>query len=276
MAGRSKVTEKNLKQMAESVLDPRVWPYIDQFLSTGTKNEVKGLKIVASIHKYQGKKKFRPSSKPSVPSINNTIDILKTKYLQSYYNSEFCKDSGPETDIFKYKALSELKCSEVLTPECLKNVQNWLDLKDEIRYQELLLSFLRGVFSVFKTQEAVPSSSHRESYGWIRSAGKSESPLKLKVAKISLPKVNATQKRSESTGEGMSKQVRKTPNESPKLITLKNLKGNGEITSWISNIHGRNTSLYQDSFIPLYSQKVNKSKNDFNTSVVFRLLPDRN
>ena len=275
MAGRSKVTENFFKQMAESVLDSRVWPYINQFVSTATKNEIKGLKIVASIHKHQGKKKFRPSSKPSEPSFKNTIDILKTKYLQSYYNSEYCKDSGPETDIFKYKALAELKCSEVLTPECLQNVQNWLNLKDEIRYQELLLSFLRGVFSVFRTQEAVPSSSHRESYGWVKSAGKSESPLKPIVGKISLPKVNTSQKRSESTGERMNEQARKISYESPKLTALRNLKGSGEIMSWISNIHGRNSSLYQDSFIPLYYQKANKSKNDFNTSVVFKLLPDR-
>lgn len=276
MVEQPKITENNLKQLAESVLAPKICLHIEQFLSTATKNEIKGLKIAASIHKHQGKKKFRPSSKPSEPMLNNTIDLLKKKYMRSYYNSEYCKEGGPETDIFKYKKISELKCGEVLSNESLESIQKWLNLKDEACYQEYLLAFLRGVYSVYRSQEAVPSSSHRENFSWVRQTGKSESPLKSLVGKISLPKVVKRNERSESLAEGMIKEKRETLNESPKLAALKNLKGNKEITSWISNVPCRNTSLYQDSFIPLFYQKAAAKKSDFNTSIVCRLLPDRN
>lgn len=275
MADKAKITENNLKQLAETVLCPKIYPHIEQFLSTATKNEIKGLKIAASIHKHQGKKKFRPSSKPSEPMLNNTIDLLKKKYMRSYYNSEYCKEGGPETDIFKYKKLSDLKCGEVLSSDSLENIQKWLNLKDEAVYQEYLLAFLRGVYSVYRSQEAVPSSSHRENFSWVRQTGKSESPLKSFVAKVSLPQVAKKNHRSESTTEGMKKEKRESLNESPKLAALKNLKGNKEITSWISNVPCRNTSLYQDSFIPLFYQKTAAKKTDFNTSIVCRLLPDR-
>jgi hypothetical protein len=271
MVESSEITEKSLKSLCHQVLSEKVFPFIETFLSSATKNEIKGLKVVYSIQKHEGLKKFRPRPAQN-DSVLSTVDQLKKKYLKSNYNSEFCKEQGPETGIFKYKKLSELKCSEVLSLKTLENIESWLMLKDDFYYQNLVLIFLRGIYSVFRSQEAFPTSSHRECYSWVKAAqvGKSQSPLK---APRKIREEKFQQKRSESYVESVVRTKKENFNESPKLRAVRGLKGNGEITSWISNVNSKNTSLYQDTYLPIFHKPNLSGKSDFHTSVVFRLLP---
>ena len=203
--------------------------------------------------------------------LDTTIDHLKKKYLKSNYNSEYCQESGPETDIFKYKRLNELKCSEVLNAKTLEYVERWLGLKDDLYYQDHLLILLRGIYSVYKSEESIPTSMHRESYSWVRSHRASASPSKLvPLAKLKTP---VQSKRSDSLS--LSKPLRSgaLSSVSPQLQALKALRGNGELTSWISNVHSKHTSQYQETYVPIFHKPGQLTKSNFNTSVVCRLLP---
>lgn len=271
MADNSSLTETSLKPLLISVLTSKVAPYSDSFLASATKNEIKGLKIISSICKHEGRKKFRPRVSQNDSVLDTTLDNLKKKYLKSNYNSEFCKESGPETDIFKYKKLNELKCSEVLNGKCLEYVERWLGLKDDIYYQDHLLMFLRGIYSVYKSEESIPTSMHRESYSWVRAHRASASPNKL--VPLSKLKTPVQSKRSESLS--LSKPVHNPSSSrvSPQLQALKALRGNGELTSWISNVHSKHTSQYQETYVPIFHKPSQQTKSNFHTSVVCRLLP---
>lgn len=269
--------KSDLKAMASEILQDSAFNHIETWLSTATKNEIKGLKVVFAIVKHEGKKRFRPRAALNDSLLQNSADQLRKKYMRSYYKSEYCgvNPLNQETDILKYKRINELKCSEVLKPLSLQAIERWLSLKDGTSFQSLMLTFLRGIYSVVKTQMAVPSTSHRENYSWVKQSEiKRNTPAAQSVNRDSQAAVSIS-KRTESM-DTRTRPIEKNTSFSPlshKLRNQQGLKGNGEITSWISHIPNAHTSLYQDSYIPMYVPRDNATKADFHTSIVFRLLP---
>ncbi|OMJ66841.1 hypothetical protein SteCoe_36171 [Stentor coeruleus] len=272
----SQIVNPDLVKLAQELVLDEHFPCIPIWLSTATKNEIKGLKVVNAIVKHEGRKKFRPKQIPTESLLQNSADLLRKKYMKSNYEAEYCQESqnNQQVDILKYRQLNELKCTEVLKKLPLAYLKNWLTLKDEPNYQYLMLTFLRGIYSVAKTQTAIPSSSHREYFSWV----KNDNTRRNGLASKSVDRKN-TQKSSSKRTESFSEA--KYHYESPKYAEISHrtrgiqaLKGNGEITSWVSHLQGVKTSLYQDSFIPLFAKKIIAPKADFNTSIVCRLLPN--
>lgn len=276
MENQSLEINDELKTMAFEVLLEEYSQYANVWLSTATKNEIKGLKVVNAVVKHEGKKRFKPRKKAETLNSGNSAEQLRKKYMNSYYNSEYClnaKKSQSETEIFKYKKLNELRCSSVIRKNVLLYLEKWLLTGDEEHYQSLMLSFLRGIYSVIKTQTAVPSSSHRENFEWVKIAGVRREVKNLSVEK---PVVEAKKNnRTQSTGDQPFPAIGMQNPMGHRLRNLQGLKGNGEITSWISYVPNINSSLYQDSFAVQFSKKAPVPKNDFHTSIVFRLLPNK-
>ena len=139
-----------------------------------------------------------------------------------------------------------------------------------------MLTFLRGIYSVAKAQIAIPLSNHRDNFSWF---SKNEQKRALNISRVSERPVIELKKniRAHSTGIEFDQKPITIKNDliSHRKRNLQGLRGNGEITSWISNIPSINSSLYQDSYIPQFYVQKNPAKADFHTSIVFKLLPNK-
>jgi hypothetical protein len=268
---------EDLKQASKLILKAEYLKFFDIWASTATKNELKGLKVIKAILKHQGKKRFKPKKQSEDQDIINTAEEIRKKYMKSYYKSEYCSNSilnNPETDILKYKNLNELKSSEVLNKDALAQLESWLGLGDDKYYQALMLAFLRGVYSVSRTQAYVPVSSHRDNFNW-RTSSRNRSVMSTKDSKpVQSLSVKTRAKSIEADLQTKPAPIQYNP-IGHKLRNLQDLKGNGGITNWISNIPANNTSLYQDSFTTQSLANQKQPKKDLNTSMVFKLIPNK-
>lgn len=272
----SQTVNPDLVKLAQELVSEEYFSYIPIWLSTATKNEIKGLKVVSAVVKNEGRKKFRPKQHPTESLLQNGADLLRKKYMKSNYEAEYCPDSqnNQQADILKYRRLNELKCTEVLKKLPLSYLENWLALKDEPNYQFLMLTFLRAIYSVAKSQTAIPNSSHREYFSWVKNDNTQRNELTSKSVERKDNQKSSSNRRTESFSD--AKKLHESPRYagiSHRARGIQALKGNGEITSWVSHLQGVKTSLYQDSFIPLFAKKIIAPKADFNTSIVCRLLP---
>ena len=279
MEENGETSKIDLKQLAVEIILDEYIGYIDSWMTTATKNEIKGLKVVSAVIKHHGKKRFKPRKNKSGMSIGTTAQQLHKKYMQSYYNAEYCTNDGQhnsESDILKYRRLTELKCACVLKKNALLFIESWLTLKDEQEYQTAMLTFLRGIYSVVKTQSAVPISSHMDYFSWFSKDEQKRATENRKVSEGPV-EVKSAHVRANSHELKIGTPLKKIDYNpyGHKMRNLQNMKGNGEITSWVSNISSTNNSLYQDSYIPQFYKRNNIPKADFHTSIVFRLLPNQ-
>ena len=90
MENQSLEINDELKTMAFEVLLEEYSQYVNVWLSTATKNEIKGLKVVNAVVKHEGKKRFKPRKKAETLNSGNSAEQLRKKYMNSYYNSEYC------------------------------------------------------------------------------------------------------------------------------------------------------------------------------------------
>lgn len=273
-------TNNNLTQMAGTVLLQEHLAFVGTWLESATKNEIKGLKVACAIVKHQGTKRFKPATVKNEISLGTSAEQLQKKYLKSYYATEYCTESAQQTsesDILKYRKLSELKCSSVLNKSALFFIENWLGLNDEKVYQSVLLIFLRGIYSVVKTGSAVPSSSHRDNFAWFSKEDQKRTAEVSKILEKPVEVKKKSNRRAHSLNVDLIAKPAKIESNSMeyKQRALQGMKGNGKIMNWISNVQSINSSLYQDSFVTQYYKQKPVPKADFHTSIVFRLLPNK-
>lgn len=227
--------------------------YIPLWLAGATKTEIKGLKVASAIIKYEGKKKFRPRIHHDHLNTETTNDKLRKRYMRTYYNSEFCIEAikhSSEVEILKFKRLDEMKYAKILKPVNIMFIQRWLNLNDEEIYQGLLLSFIRGIYSVVNAQIAVPNSNNREYYQNISVEDRKKALLGGFVRNVGIRGNKSTDRRPYSTDIGSHSRGISLfcDPETSKRRKLRDQKGNGQITSWITNVPIAHCSLYQESF----------------------------
>ncbi len=67
----------------------------------------------------------------------------------------------------KYKKFSELKIAVILNPMTISYIENWVFLKDDNKYTNLLLFTVRSIFTFLKNLK--PSvSKYNEMYLWAK------------------------------------------------------------------------------------------------------------
>eukprot|EP01016_Furgasonia_blochmanni_P043713 TRINITY_DN5976_c0_g1_i4.p1 TRINITY_DN5976_c0_g1~~TRINITY_DN5976_c0_g1_i4.p1 ORF type:complete len:159 (-),score=51.02 TRINITY_DN5976_c0_g1_i4:94-570(-) len=95
-------------------------------------------------------------------------DILKQTYSKSTYNMEFGylkKDLRPQNNIFKYKKCSEMDFATPLNTLAAQFVDNWIELNDELEFQEMVLACLRALYARVKANQ-VKKSEFSTQYAW--------------------------------------------------------------------------------------------------------------
>lgn len=259
-----------LKKAAEQLIASRFIKFFDSWLASASKQEKKGLKILHSIFNTQGKKRFQSKVPKNENSLRISLDHLRKKQMRTSYDVQFC-DGSPdlhEPEIFKYKSINDFHYSQVLTQNAREYLNAWLELKDDPGYKSSILRFLKSFFSVYKVQAGFLTSTHRESFQWVEGE-KTGNRVKSCTKGIEEKGHKRTLSLQIQTDKILPKLDR-----GYKLKAQQGLMGNGKITAWVSNLRGKDASLYQDSYIPLVHNRVFARRADFNTSIVCRLLPN--
>ena len=261
--------EAILKKASEQLIGSRYVKFFDSWLSSASKQEKKGLKILHSIFSTQGKKRFQLKIGKNENSLRISLDQLRKKQMRTSYDVQFCGESSDlhEPEIFKYKSINDFHFSQILTQSARDYLNAWLELKDDPEYKTSILGFLKSFFSVYKVQSGFLTSTHRESFQWVESE-KSGNRLKSCAKGIEDKEHKRTLSLQIHTDKILPKLDR-----GYKLKAQQGLMGSGKITAWVSNFRGKDSSLYQDSYIPLVNKRVMARRADFNTSIVCRLLP---
>ncbi|CAG9311875.1 unnamed protein product [Blepharisma stoltei] len=269
----------NSLEFAESILLPNYKKYAKHWLANATKNEIKGLKIISYIIKCEGKKRFkRPSMKPRISDLRAAENDIRKESMRSHYDIEFGVEQLKHISgsaILRYRKLSELSFSTILTKEALIYLERWIQLRDSEEYQTLLLNCLRGIYSCIKIQQNLPVTQTQESFYWYSAEDQERvkqsnrnfvqtAPTFYKRSRRALSSINPGDITFEipAYDRSMSKERK-----------LSGLRGNGDFTSWISNLNTGKVSLYQDSFSTHFSPIRSGRKSDFNTSVIIKVVP---
>lgn len=80
---------------------------------------------------------------------------------------KYTEMNAGEAEILKYKKFSELKIAVILNPMTISYIENWVFLKDNNKYTNLLLCTIRSIFTFLKN--ITPSvSRHNEMYVWAK------------------------------------------------------------------------------------------------------------
>jgi len=161
----------------QKIIQPQYIEHFADWEKFANEKEKKGLKLIASIYKHKGLKKFRadpPSKQLESFQTSNTIDVKKAEELYrksqitSLYTSEFgsvVKESKPQTNIFRYQKCSETEFKQVLTKLTVQFIDNWIELNDEAEFQELVLTCLRSLNARIKSIQ-VGKSEFKSQYNW--------------------------------------------------------------------------------------------------------------
>jgi len=175
---RSASTSTDLPhQILQQIIKPEYIRYYDDWLKYANENEARGLQLIGSVYKHKGRKKFRtkpPSSQLQLIAQQEEFDFKKAEEMfrktqtTSYYQSEFgylAKDLKPQNNIFKYKKCSQLELRKPLTDLAVLFIDNWIELGDELEFQEIVLSCLRSLYSRCKSQDQ-SKTEQQTSYQW--------------------------------------------------------------------------------------------------------------
>lgn len=161
----------------QKIIQPQYLEHFADWEKFANEKERKGLKLVASIYKHKGLKKFRadpPSKQLESFQKSNTIDYKKAEELYrknqitSSYSSEFgsaVKESKPQTNIFRYQKCSETEFKNVLTKLTVQFLDNWIELQDEAEFQDLVLLCLRSLNARYKSIQ-VGKSEAKSQFNW--------------------------------------------------------------------------------------------------------------
>lgn len=140
--------EKELELILDTIIKPEFRYKLNNWVQNSTSDEQKGLLIISSIFKHKGKKKFRhrSSTSKSTRSILNVTDQLRVRNLKSSYEIEYGKGADEnKAAVLQYRVLGDLPCSQILNSVTLMIIENWLKLKDDRDYQDVILKCLRSL-----------------------------------------------------------------------------------------------------------------------------------
>ena len=108
-------------------------------------------------------------------SYKKAEELFRKGQITSNYSSEFgsvVKESKPQTNIFRYQKCSEVRFlmsynvlilivqtefKNVLTKLAVQFLDNWIELKDEAEFQDLVLICLRSLNARYKSIQVAKS-----------------------------------------------------------------------------------------------------------------------
>ncbi|EGR27649.1 hypothetical protein IMG5_191880 [Ichthyophthirius multifiliis] len=159
----------------QQIIKPEYIIYYKDWLNCSSEKERRGLQLLGAIYKHKGHKKFR-SKPPSVQlqqitqqeecNFQKAEEMFRKSQITSSYSQEYGylqKFLKPQKNVFQCKKCSELPFSKPLTELTKLFVDNWIDLNDELEFQELVLACLRSLYSRQLAQE-VPRSETKMQY----------------------------------------------------------------------------------------------------------------
>lgn len=262
-----------------SVIKPHLHSIIPRWFQSASAEEVRGLKLVESIIKHEGKKRFRSHGLTSNPvSTRKSIDSFRTRYNEEFGQIKVKKHTS---DILKYRKLRELECSSVMRPESIKTIESWLQLEDCVEYQDYVLAFLRSVHSASRVYDKNQVSVNKSTFSWYNpeDLARSRSPQHAKSYRVNKPRASEPIVNSvslPSIKKPLNLDMMKSYVGLPSAKKLKEvyMKGSGSFMS-MGNSHSNSTS-YQEDF-PAYTMDIKRpTKLDYHTSSAIKLLPDNN
>jgi hypothetical protein len=262
-----------------SVIKPQLHSIIPRWLRSASAEEVRGLKVVESIIKHEGKKKFRSQgASTNLAMSRRSIDSYRTRYNEEYGQLKVKKHTS---DLLKYRKLRELEISSVMRPESIKIIESWLQLEDCMEYQDYVLAFLRSVHSASRVYDKNQVSVNKSSFSWYNPEdfARSKSPQQPKSYRLNQPRASEPMPNSvslPSIKKPLNLDMMKSYCDLPSAKKLKEvyMKGSGSFMS-MGNSHSNATS-YQEDF-PAHTIEIKRpTKLDYHTSSAIKLLPDNN
>jgi hypothetical protein len=243
-------------------------------LQTATKDEIKGLKVVQAIVKHKGQKRFKTQEKVERYDIDQARSDIRRRTMTSFYTSQFSSmspDRHHVSEILKYKRLPELNYSQILQPQALQCIENWLKLDDDPSFKDLLITFLQGMHSVCKINENLPVTSNQETFHWFSKDEKERMNFPISVKSTTNKFFSKAKSRSV-----VAEQVKPDMNRSfyePKFYQdrmVRKMRGSGDFINWV---YDQNASMYQQSFASKINKIPTEKAKPANSSTVIRVLP---
>lgn len=270
---------KSFLDFTKSIISSQYAKYVDFWLKNATKNEIKGLKVIQSIIKSEGKKRFRHQVLKATTFDLKAAEIeFRKEAMRSNYDREFGMEQLKNISgsaILRFRKLSELAFASILTKEALMYLERWISLKDNEEYQTLMLNGLRGLYSVVKIQQNLPVTQTQESFYWYSEEDQERVKQSNRKFVQTAPNYYKRSRRavSQSNPAEITFEVPKYDRSISKDRRISGLKGSGDFTSWISNLNTGKVSLYQDSFSTHFSPLRSCHKSDYNTSMAIKVVP---
>lgn len=252
---------------SKAIFKPEYHSALPVWLSNATKSEIKGLMLASKILANQGLKKFRP---PKKASLNDLAHSTKNLYkVQSQYAEAFNENVQQkifESEVLKFVKLSALPIARSLRPEFLMFLERWISLDDSDHYQSLVLSLLRGFFSVMKVNTSLPISTTRESFSRkkierIPIHGRKKfvnEEVRTKLPEIHRYKSVEVLDSRPSKGADMKKHLN---------------RDHKDMIKWVPSANHFKT-MYQDEYKVKNLLHQSPPRKDFYTSTSVKLLPD--
>lgn len=273
-----------MNQLTETlhlILKPELVKLLATWVQTASREEVKGLKVIAAVYKHKGVKKFR--SKPQtaqsdLPTLKEVAAERRKRQLQSTYEAEFSalRVSEQRSAVLRFRKLSDLPCSTVLNSIALRFLESWVVLGDDIIYQELVLSCLRSLAATVSADRQ-SISEQRKQFVWndptrVFSAHRVDQiaqQLRTKSSATQRPWIRPPTPVIENT-DFTSKVFSKEELDRRKQALI---RGSGAITSW-AGAPIKPVSAYQDTYVTHFIKYHQAPPPDFRTSIsVGRLIP---
>jgi hypothetical protein len=269
------------RETLQLILRPEFLSRTETWEASANQNEKKGIKIISSIFKYKGKKVFKtaPGANMKLGSVESE---LKKRQFVSTYGQEYSTitQGTRNPNIFDYKKLEDMPCSTILNQVAIMFIQNWLDLKDDQVYQDLVLQCLRSIHAVINSSSGLVSESHKN-YLW------NDPSKNYSVHRIDQQASYFLGVRSQSANKPW---VRPSTNEQNDKNNIKAvmftkedlmkqkqnlIKGSGVIGKWVVAPANPHVSSYQDTFVTHFNKYQKTQAPDFQTSIsVGRLCPN--
>lgn len=263
-----------LAPFLESIVKAYCSKYISTWLQTATNDEIKGLKVVQAIIKHKGQKRFKVHEKQERFDIDQAKNDVRRRTMTSFYTSHYSSASPSHShisEILKYKKLSELPYSQILTPTALQLIENWVKLDDDAKFKDLLLTFLQGVNSVCKINGNLPVTSNQDTFQWFSKEEKERMnfPVTVRNTKVQF----FDRKKSHSLVSEQKDLIPLKTFYEPKFYQdrmVRKMRGSGDFINWV---YDQNGSIYQHSFASRTNKIPTEKAVPANSSTVIRVLP---
>jgi hypothetical protein len=247
----------------KAIFKDEYWKMVPLWMKNASKVEMKGLKLTTQIVKNQGLRRFRPSKTITPVVSSKSIYKVQSQYSEAF--SENVIQKVFESEVLKFVNLSSMPVSRILRSEVLMFLERWLGLGDEESYQNYVLSFIKGFFTVIKVNNSIQMSTARESYS--RKKIERNTVFGRKKWVDQEPRIKLPEIKNSKSVEFVQ------PRTSIKDIKEYVSKDKGDILRWITGNNPFKT-VYQDQFHSRSLQAVSPLKKDFYTSTSIKLLPD--